>query len=97
VDGFIRNTGPLKALKVPTIINIWGTTVEEYAESRGASTPSAASGSGTDVSCPNIKERRAVRTDPKLLSQVVGLPEGDETPLITKMIPMWSASPTPSG
>jgi len=33
VDGFIKKYWPfLKGLKVPTIINIWGTTVEEYAE-----------------------------------------------------------------
>ena len=33
VDRFIKKYWPfLKALKVPTIINIWGTTVEEYAE-----------------------------------------------------------------
>ena len=32
VDGFIQKYWPfLKELKVPTIINIWGTTVEEYA------------------------------------------------------------------
>ena len=33
VDGFIKKYWPfLKKLKVPTIINIWGTTVDEYAE-----------------------------------------------------------------
>ena len=33
VDGFIAKYWPfLSTLKVPTIINIWGTTVEEYAE-----------------------------------------------------------------
>ena len=33
VDGFIKKYWPfLKSLQVPTIINIWGTTVEEYAE-----------------------------------------------------------------
>ncbi len=33
VDGFIQKYWPfLRELRVPTIINIWGTTVEEYAE-----------------------------------------------------------------
>jgi dihydroorotate dehydrogenase (NAD+) catalytic subunit len=58
VDGFIQKYWPfLKGLKVPTIINIWGTTVEEYAEV--ARRFDALGGVGAlelNVSCPNIKE-----------------------------------------
>ena len=58
MDGFIKKYWPfLKALKVPTIINIWGTTVEEYAEV--ARRFDALGGVGAlefNVSCPNIKE-----------------------------------------
>ena len=74
VDGFIKKYWPfLKELKVPTIINIWGTTVEEYAEV--ARRFDALGGVGAlelNVSCPNIKEGGAqFGTDCKLLAQVV--------------------------
>ncbi len=74
MDGFIKKYWPfLKELKVPTIINIWGTTVEEYAEV--ARRFDALGGVGAlelNVSCPNIKEGGAqFGTDVKLLSQVV--------------------------
>jgi dihydroorotate dehydrogenase (NAD+) catalytic subunit len=91
VDGFIRKHWPfLKALKVPTIINIWGTTVEEYAEV--ARRFDALGGVGAlelNVSCPNIKEGGAqFGTDLKLLSQVVAAcREATKLPLITKMSP----------
>ena len=56
VDGFIEKYWPfLKGLQVPTIINIWGKTVEEYAEV--ARRFDALGGVGAlelNVSCPNI-------------------------------------------
>jgi dihydroorotate dehydrogenase (NAD+) catalytic subunit len=91
VDGFIRKYWPfLKALKVPTIINIWGTTVEEYAEV--ARRFDALGGVGAlelNVSCPNIKEGGAqFGTDLKLLSQVVAAcRQATKLPLITKLSP----------
>ncbi len=91
VEGFIRKYWPfLKQLKVPTIINIWGKTVEEYAEV--ARRFDALGGVGAlelNVSCPNIKEGGAqFGTDPKLLSQVVAACRKVTTlPLITKMSP----------
>jgi dihydroorotate dehydrogenase (NAD+) catalytic subunit len=91
VDGFIRKYWPfLKALKVPTIINIWGTTVEEYADV--ARRFDALGGVGAlelNVSCPNIKEGGAqFGTDLKLLSQVVAAcRQATNLPLITKMSP----------
>ena len=91
VDGFIRKYWPfLKGLKVPTIINIWGTTVEEYAEV--ARRFDALGGVGAlelNVSCPNIKAGGAqFGTDLKLLSQVVGeCRKATKLPLITKMSP----------
>ena len=91
MDGFIRKYWPfLKELKVPTIINIWGTTVEEYAEV--ARRFDALGGVGAlelNVSCPNIKEGGAqFGTDVKLLSQVVAACRKATTlPLITKMSP----------
>jgi dihydroorotate dehydrogenase (NAD+) catalytic subunit len=91
VDGFIRKYWPfLKALKVPTIINIWGTTVEEYAEV--AQRFDALGGVGAlelNVSCPNLKAGGAqFGTDCKLLSQVVAAcRKAARLPLITKLSP----------
>src|ERR1035437_1737693 len=91
VDGFLRKYWSfLKALKVPTIINIWGTTVEEYAEV--ARRFDALGGVGAlelNVSCPNIKEGGAqFGTDVRLLSQVVGAcRKVTKLPLITKLSP----------
>lgn len=91
VDGFIKKYWPfLRELKVPTIINIWGTTVEEYAEV--ARRFDALGGVGAlelNVSCPNIKEGGAqFGTDVKLLAQVVAAcRKATSLPLITKMSP----------
>jgi dihydroorotate dehydrogenase (NAD+) catalytic subunit len=91
VDGFIKKYWPfLKTLKVPTIINIWGTTIEEYAEV--ARRFDALGGVGAlelNVSCPNIKEGGAqFGTDVKLLAQVVAAcRKVTKLPLITKMSP----------
>ncbi|MHB9008801.1 MAG: dihydroorotate dehydrogenase [Limisphaerales bacterium] len=91
VDGFIKKYWPFLArLEVPTIINIWGTTVDEYAEV--ARRFDALGGVGAlelNVSCPNIKEGGAqFGTDCKLLSQVVAACRAvTALPLITKMSP----------
>ena len=91
VDGFIRKYWPfLKTLNVPAIINIWGTTVEEYAEV--AARFDALGGVGAlelNVSCPNIKKGGAqFGTDLKLLAQVVAAcRKVTKLPLITKMSP----------
>jgi dihydroorotate dehydrogenase (NAD+) catalytic subunit len=98
VDGFIRKYWPfLEALKVPTFINIWGTTVEEYAEV--ARRFDALGGVGAlelNVSCPNIKAGGSqFGTDLGLLSQVVSAcRKATKLPLITKMSPnMVSIAP----
>lgn len=91
VDGFIEKYWPfLKSLAVPTIINIWGTTIEEYAEV--ARRFDALGGVGAlelNVSCPNIKEGGAqFGTDCKLLAQVVtACRKATTLPLITKLSP----------
>ena len=91
VDGFIKKYWPfLKDLNVPTIINIWGTTVEEYAEV--AQRFDALGGVGAlelNVSCPNIKEGGAqFGTDCKLLSQAVAAcRKATKLTLITKLSP----------
>ncbi len=91
VDGFIKKYWPfLETLKVPTIINIWGTTVEEYADV--ARRFDALGGVGAlelNVSCPNIKEGGAqFGTDVRLIAQVVAAcRKVTKLPLITKMSP----------
>jgi len=91
VDGFIRKYWPfLRTLRVPVIINIWGTTVEEYAEV--ARRFDALEGVGAlelNVSCPNIKEGGAqFGTDCRLLAQVVAAcRQATRLPLITKLSP----------
>ena len=91
VGGFIKKYWPfLKELKVPTIINIWGTTVEEYAEV--ARRFDALGGVGAlelNVSCPNIKEGGSqFGTDLKLLAQLVtACRRATKLSLITKMSP----------
>lgn len=91
VDGFIEKYWPfLQGLKVPTIINIWGTTVDEYAEV--ARRFDALGGVGAlelNVSCPNIKEGGSqFGTDCKLLAEVVAACRRATTlPLITKLSP----------
>ena len=91
VDGFIKKYWPfLKTLKVPTIINIWGTTVEEYAEvARRFDELGGVGALELNVSCPNIKEGGAqFGTDCKLLAQVVAAcRQATALPLITKMSP----------
>jgi dihydroorotate dehydrogenase (NAD+) catalytic subunit len=77
-------------LKVPTIINIWGTTVEEYAEvTRRFDALGGVGALELNVSCPNIKEGGAqFGTDVKLLARVVSAcRKVTKLPLITKMSP----------
>ncbi|MDW8309075.1 MAG: dihydroorotate dehydrogenase [Verrucomicrobiales bacterium] len=91
VDGFIEKYWPfLRALRVPTIINIWGTTVEEYAEvARRFDELEGVGALELNVSCPNIKEGGAqFGTDCKLLAQVVAAcRKATRLPLITKLSP----------
>ena len=90
VDGFIKKYWPFLGLKVPTIINIWGTTVEEYAEVAKRFDQLVGVGAlELNVSCPNIKAGGAqFGTDCTLLSQVVAACRQVTTlPLITKMSP----------
>lgn len=91
VEGFLQKYWPfLRTLKVPVILNIWGTTVEEYAEV--ARRFDAIEGIGAlelNVSCPNIKEGGAqFGTDVQLLAQVVAAcRRATSLPLITKLSP----------
>ena len=91
VDGFIRKYWPfLKQLRVPTIINIWGNTIEEYAEvARRFDSLGGVGALELNVSCPNIKAGGShFGTDLNLLGQVVAAcRKATRLPLITKLSP----------
>ncbi len=91
VDGFIEKYWPfLRSLRVPTIINIWGTTVEEYAEvARRFDQLEGVGALELNVSCPNLKAGGAqFGTDCRLLAEVVAAcRRATRLPLITKLSP----------
>jgi dihydroorotate dehydrogenase (NAD+) catalytic subunit len=91
VDGFVRDDMPfLQGLGVPVIVNIWGTSAEEYAEvARRLSGVPGVSGLELNVSCPNVKEGgHAFGTDPRTLAALVGtVRAATPLPLLPKLAP----------
>jgi len=74
VDGFANGYMPfLRGVGVPVIVNIWGTSVEEYAEvAARLSDVEGIDGLEVNVSCPNVKEGGAsFGTDPRKVAEVV--------------------------
>ena len=80
----------LRGLGVPVVVNIFGNTVEEYAElaARLDGVPGM-SALEINVSCPNVKEGGMVfGTDPAMTAKVVDAVRRRTTlPLITKLTP----------
>jgi dihydroorotate dehydrogenase (NAD+) catalytic subunit len=75
---------------IPTIVNIFGNTVEEYAElARRLDGQPGVAAVEINISCPNVKQGGMVfGTDPTLASEVVGaVRRGTGLPLITKLTP----------
>ncbi len=80
----------LHGLGIPTIVNIFGNTVEEYAElARRLDGQPGVAALEVNISCPNVKQGGMVfGTDPTLASEVVGaVRRGTGLPLITKLTP----------
>ena len=77
-------------LDIPVIVNIFGNTIEEYAElaARLDGAPGIAA-LEINVSCPNVKEGGMVfGTDPAMTSKVVGaVRRATSLPVITKLTP----------
>ncbi len=74
IDGFIKDKLPfIKTLRPPTIANIYGRTVEEYALLAERFEPlDAIKGLEVNISCPNVKEGGvAFGSDPKIADEVV--------------------------
>lgn len=74
VEGFIRDDMPfLRKAGTPVIVNIWGTSIEEYAEvARRFSEVEGIAGLELNISCPNVKEGgHAFGHDPSTVSRLV--------------------------
>lgn len=91
VDGFVREYMPfLRSTGVPVIVNIWGTTQEEYAEvARRFSDVEGVSGLELNISCPNVKEGgHAFGTDPRTVASLVSaVRRATRLPLLPKLAP----------
>lgn len=91
VDGFLKNNMPfLRRRNVPVIVNLWGRTVDEYAEV--AARVGAADGVSAlevNVSCPNIKEGGALfGADPALFEQTIkAVRARTDRPMLVKLGP----------
>ena len=74
VDGFIKEYMPfLRKQDVPVIVNIWGRTIEEYAEVAARfDDVKGIAGIELNISCPNIREGGiAFGTDPRAAAGVI--------------------------
>lgn len=74
VDGFVEKYMPfLRNYDVPVIVNIWGKTIEEYAEvAERLDRVDGIAGLEVNLSCPNVKEGSAVfGTDPDMFRRCV--------------------------
>ena len=91
VDGFVAEYMPfLREQGVPVIVNIWGTSVLEYAEvAWRLSNVEGIDGLEVNVSCPNVKEGGAsFGTDPRKVAEVVEAVRGHTgLTVITKLAP----------
>ena len=91
VDGFVREYLPfLRAAGVPVIVNIWGTSQEEYADvARRLNDVEGVSGLELNISCPNVKEGgHAFGTDPRTVASLVAaVRRVTRLPLVPKLAP----------
>lgn len=91
VDGFVRDYLPfLRSTGVPAIVNIWGTSEEEYAEvARRFSDVEGVAGLELNISCPNVKEGgHAFGTDPRTVASLVSaVRRATRLPLLPKLAP----------
>lgn len=91
VAGFVREYLPfLRETGVPVIVNIWGATMDEYAEvaARLDGLPGIA-GLELNVSCPNVKDGGAsFGTDPRVTGALVAaVRRRTRLPLMPKLAP----------
>jgi dihydroorotate dehydrogenase (NAD+) catalytic subunit len=91
VESFIADKLPfLKRLKTPVFVNIYGTSLEAYAELAGRLDGiEAVTGIEINISCPNVKAGGvAFGVDPKMTAAVVrGVRERTRKPVMVKLSP----------
>lgn len=91
VDAFVREALPfLRERGVPAIVNVWGTSEEEYAEvARRLSDAEGVGAVELNVSCPNVRHGGAAfGTDPATLASVVRAARAaTPLPLLVKLAP----------
>ncbi len=91
VDDFITTYMPfLRSTGVPAIINIWGTSEEEYVEvARRLSGVAGVAGLELNISCPNLKEGgNAFGVDPRIVASLVAaVRKATDLPLLPKLAP----------
>jgi dihydroorotate dehydrogenase (NAD+) catalytic subunit len=91
VDGFVRDYLPfLRETGVPVIVNIWGTTQDEYAEvAARLGDVEGIAGLEVNISCPNVKEGGAsFGADPRTVAALVAaVRRRTRLPLIPKLAP----------
>jgi dihydroorotate dehydrogenase (NAD+) catalytic subunit len=91
IQEFVKEHLPfLRRFDVPVIVNVWGTTEEEYAEvCARLGDVEGVSGLELNISCPNIKKGGiAFGTDPRAAGRVIRLArKRTRLPLIPKLSP----------
>jgi dihydroorotate dehydrogenase (NAD+) catalytic subunit len=91
VEGFVKDYMPfLRGTGVPVIVNVWGTSEEEYAEvARRLGDVEGVSGLELNISCPNVKEGgHAFGTDPRTVASLVAaVRRATRLPLMPKLAP----------
>lgn len=96
VEGFLRDYLPFwRACRTPLIVNIWGRTVEEYAAvAARLEAAGGVAGLEVNVSCPNIKEGRALfGADRDMFRRVLAaVRAATRLPMIVKLAPDLSAA-----
>ncbi|MBR4603534.1 MAG: dihydroorotate dehydrogenase [Kiritimatiellae bacterium] len=93
IDAFVGHYMPLyreKLGELPLIVNIWGGSVEEYAEvARRLEAAGGVAAVECNVSCPNVKEGgHTFGQDPAVLARLVAaVREATTLPLVVKLAP----------
>ncbi len=91
VDGFLKEDMPfLRTAGVPVIVNIWGTSEDEYAEvAARLDGIEGISGLELNVSCPNVKSGGAsFGTDYRMVAEIIkGVRARTKLPIFPKLAP----------
>lgn len=88
VDAFLLEELPKMRLGVPIVANVWGESVEEYAEVAERLSGSEVDAVELNLSCPNVPGGKIRGSSPQETARIVGLCRGVcERPLWVKLPP----------